>query len=341
MFSITAAGTEDTSSRYGPAQSGDSALATIVSVQRFSTEDGPGIRTTVFFKGCPMHCLWCQNPETIEFAPEIVWHGGRCLGDGGCIRECRQNALRFSGEEVKIARDLCRGCGTCVEFCPAEALELQGKRIGVEELFEWVRRDVTFYETSGGGVTLSGGEPLAQPQAAIGLLRRLRQERIHTALDTCGAVSERALTEALEWTDLVLLDIKTVDPERHERYTGVTFDRVAASALLVAQSKAKVWVRTPIIPGHTDDEDGVLAVARFVRETLPRCERHDLLAFSNLCRSKYQQLERPFVFANAHLLSAVKMEHLCTAVRAQTNVPTFWSGPTELETTRRPRPNDM
>jgi len=337
LSSITMTGTKGTFGNCSAARMGDPALATIVNVQRFSTEDGPGIRTTVFFKGCPMHCLWCQNPETIEFAPEIVWHAGRCLGDSGCIRQCRQSALRFSDVGMRIARDLCRGCGTCVEFCPSEALELQGRRIRVEDLFDWVRRDITFYETSGGGVTLSGGEPLAQPHAAIDLLRRLKEERIHTALDTCGAVSERVLTEALEWTDLVLLDIKTVDPARHERYTGVKFDRVAASARLVAQSEAKIWVRTPIIPGHTDDEADVLAVARFVRETLPRCERHDLLAFSNLCRSKYQQLERPFVFANTPLLSALKMEHLCGVVRAETNVPTFWSGPTELEAPCQPR----
>jgi pyruvate formate lyase activating enzyme len=308
-----------------------SPTAIIVNVQRFSTEDGPGIRTTVFFKGCPMRCPWCHNPETLRFEPEVVWHRGRCLGDGGCIGVCPQNALSMTPQGLSINRPECRGCGTCVEYCPSEALEIHGRSISVPALFEQVARDATFYQTSGGGVTLSGGEPLAQPESAVPLLRLLHDAGIHTALDTCGAVAERALRDALEATDLVLFDIKSVDPVKHEALTGVPFHRVAASAKLVNESGVPVWVRTPIIPGCTDDEKGLRAIARFVSETLAHCKRHDLLAFSNLCTSKYEQLGRSFPVVNAPLVPCERMQRLREMVENEGSRNVHWSGPTRLD----------
>jgi len=304
---------------------------TIVNVQRFSTEDGPGIRTTVFFKGCPMHCPWCQNPETLRPVPEVVWNRGRCLGDRGCVDACPEQAISAGDEGIVIDRRRCTGCGACVDYCPAEALEMHGRRLSLDELFDLVQRDAAFYESSGGGVTVSGGEPLAQPEGAVALLRRLHAAGTHTALDTCGAVAERPFAEALEFVDLVLLDVKTVDPSKHERLTGVPFERVAASARLVEQSGKRVWVRTPVIPGYTDDEEDLRAVARFVRDTLTRCERHDLLAFSNLCRSKYEQLDLEWELAQTPLVEAARMARLCGLVRAEGVANVRWSGPTRLE----------
>lgn len=301
--------------------------ATIFNVQKFSTEDGPGIRTTVFFKGCPMHCPWCHNPESIHFHPEVVWHAGRCLGDRGCIEVCPQDALHEGERGLEILRDRCDGCARCVAFCPSSALEIHGRTIEVEELFDLTARDMAFYNSSGGGVTLSGGEPLAQPRAAIALLRLLHEAGIHTAVDTCGGAAEDVFREALPYISLVLLDIKTVDPEKHEAYTGVPFARVARLAAILRETRASLWVRTPVIPGYTDDEEQIRAVAAFVARELPQCERHDLLAFSNLCTAKYEQLDRPFALADTPLISAETMESLCAAVKEAGSVHAHWSGP--------------
>lgn len=303
--------------------------AVITSVQKFSTEDGPGLRTTVFFKGCPMRCPWCHNPEAIRFEPQTVWHAGRCLGDHGCVGVCPEHAISAGAVGMRIDRARCLGCGRCVEFCPSGALELHGRAVPVEDLLESVARDEAFYEQSGGGVTLSGGEPLLQPAACVALLRMLRERGFHTALDTCGAVSH-ALAEALAWTDLVLFDVKTADPAAHIEFTGVAFDRVAASARVVAESGVEVWVRTPIIPGYTDSLENVRAVAQFVAGAFPRCARHDLLAFSNLCTPKYAQLDMPFTLAGQPLLDADTMERLCETAREAGSAHARWSGPTRL-----------
>ena len=305
--------------------------ATLVNIQRFSTEDGPGIRSTVFFKGCPMRCPWCQTPEAMRFEPEAVWHRGRCLGDHRCVQVCAESAISANGQGIVVDRGLCTGCGACADYCPSEALELHGRKMPVTAILERVQRDAAFYEVSGGGVTFSGGEPLAQPEAAIALLRLLKDAGLHTALDTCGAASDRVLEEALEAVELVLFDIKTVDLAKHERFTGMPFQRVAASAQVVNRARVPVWVRTPIIPGYTDDEEGLRAVARFVRDTFDHCERHDLLAFSNLCRSKYEQLDRPFALADAPLISADTMKRLSEAARQEGSPNVHWSGPTRIE----------
>ncbi len=301
--------------------------ATIFNIQKFSTEDGPGIRTTVFFKGCPMRCAWCHNPESQRFRPEVVWHGGRCLADRGCLEACETNALRADDEGIHIDRELCEGCAQCVAFCPSSALEIHGRTIEIDELFDMVQRDAQFYTSSGGGVTLSGGEPLSQPEATLALLKRLHDEGIHAALDTCAAAPEAVVAKALPYCDLVLLDIKCADPERHRRITGIAFEQVAKAAELVGESGVAVWVRTPVIPGYTDGEESIRQVARFVAENLPNCERHDLLAFSNLCASKYEQLGRPFALAGTPLLTSETMTHLCDVARGAGSAAVHWSGP--------------
>lgn len=303
----------------------------IFSIQKFSTEDGPGIRTTVFFKGCSMRCPWCHNPEALRAQPELVWHGGRCIGHRGCVDICPEQALSAERGGIAIDRSSCCACGLCVDACPTSALEIHGRTMTVTEIFDTVMRDAAFYDTSLGGVTLSGGEPLAQPAGALELLRMLQEANVHTALDTCGAASERAFREALKAIDLLLLDIKSVNPLKHERMTGVPFEGIERAAQLARDSGVPVWVRTPIIPGYTDDESELRAIARFVAETLPNCERHDLLAFSNLCAPKYEQLDRVFALEGVPLLPTATMERLCAAALEEGSVHAQWSGPTRLE----------
>lgn len=205
-----------------------------------------------------------------------------------------------------------------------------GYEIGVEELATLVCRDASFYEASGGGVTLSGGEPLAQPEAAVELLRLASDAGIHTAVDTCGAMGDEVLDAALEHTDLVLFDIKTADLDKHQAYTGTPFARVVAAARRIDRSGVPVWVRTPIIPGYTDDETNVRAIACLIRELFSNCQRYDLLAFSNLCLSKYVQLDRAFPLADTALLSKETMDQLLEAAREERAPNPHWSGPTRL-----------
>lgn len=310
--------------------------AVIFSTQKFSTEDGPGIRTTVFFKGCPMRCPWCHNPESLLHEPEVVWHDGRCLHDRGCTEVCPEGALKAANgrgnpARVLIDRTRCKGCGACAAFCAASALELQGRAVSVRDLFGQIMRDAPFYGASGGGVTLSGGEPLAQPRPALALTELLREAGAHVAVDTCGAVAEWALRDAVRLANLILLDIKTVDPGRHERFTGVPFERVAQAARIIADADAPVWVRTPVVPGYTDDDRCIRDIARFVAEVLPRCERHDLLAFSNLCAGKYRQLGRVFALDGVALMPAATMERLAAVARDAGSTQARWSGPTRME----------
>jgi pyruvate formate lyase activating enzyme len=302
----------------------------IFGLQRFSTEDGPGIRTTVFVKGCPMRCPWCQNPEGMAPGKQVLWARAHCLGDGGCVTACPHGALTRDGDGVThVDAARCQACGTCADFCPSSALEVAGWERTAAEVAAEVLRDRGFYEQSGGGVTFSGGDPLAQPDFVAAALDLLGAAGVHRALDTCGAAGPATLAPLLGRVELVLLDLKQMDPAQHLEQTGVRLDKVLECARAVARAGVACWVRTPIIPGYTDAEANVRAIARFVRAELPRVERYDLLAFSKLCVSKYEQLGRDgAVVARLPLVSRDHMERL-RAVALEAGLPTVvWSGMT-------------
>ncbi len=222
----------------------------------------------------------------------------------------------------------CLRCGRCVDACPGGALELIGREVTAGEVFEEVRRDEVFYASSGGGVTLSGGEPLMQAALAVSLSRRCREAGLHVALDTSGFAPAERMAEALAYVDLVLFDLKHIDPREHERVAGVPLEVVLANLDRVADAGLPVWVRTPVIPGYTDDEAIVRGIARHLRERVPTLERYDLLAFSNLCTGKYAMLDRPFALAGERLLAAGRLESLCEAAREEGIEAVRWSGPT-------------
>lgn len=279
-------------------------------IQRFSTEDGPGIRTTVFMKGCPLKCAWCHNPEGISAAPQLMWFDVRCIGARDCLKACEQGALELTREGLRIDREKCTGCGACADACPAGALELVGKSWTVDALVAEAARDRVFYEESGGGVTVSGGEPLMQAEFTAAFLAACRAAGLHTALDTSAYAAPAKLHLALPHADMVLLDIKVLDPAAHRSSTGVPLEPILDNIKIIAASGLPVWVRTPVIPGHTDSDANIAAIASFIRANIPNCTRFDLLSYSNLCISKYERLGMPFALSDAPLLTPERLEEL-------------------------------
>ena len=262
----------------------------ITDIQHFSIHDGPGIRTTVFFKGCSQRCFWCHNPETLATQPQLQLYLDRCIGCGACFEVCPEGAHQMTDGERSFDRDACTGCGACADTCYARALVLVGETKSADEIVETVLRDRAFYETSGGGVTLSGGEPLLQLDFAEAILSRCRQEGIHTAVETAANMPWEQLAHILPVTDLLMMDIKVMDSEKHRAVTGVPNARILENARRLGETKIPLIVRTPIVPGVNDDEASVSAIAAFVAE-LPNVVYYELLRFHGMAESKYASLE--------------------------------------------------
>lgn len=301
----------------------------ITNIQRCSTEDGPGIRTTAFLKGCPMSCSWCHNIETIDAKSIVVWYAVKCIGDQACVRACPEEALEMTPEGLRIDREKCVVCGTCEDACPTGAVKVMGKVWSSEDLVQELLRDKVFFETSNGGVTLSGGEATYQAEFAVELAKGLKEEGIHVALDTCGYCSEKVLRDILPHVDMILYDLKVMDPNKHEEYTGVPLDVVLTNARIIAESKKPVWIRTPVIPEHTDDEDNIRAIARFILENMPTVERYDLLAFNRMCIDKYALFDLEYPLKDYALITEETMEHLAQIARDEGLSNVVWSGMTK------------
>jgi pyruvate formate lyase activating enzyme len=299
----------------------------VFSIQKMSTEDGPGIRTTVFFKGCPLRCAWCSNPEGIDPRPLIMWFGVRCIVCKSCIDACPRGALTLDEGGLHIDRDICIGCGTCARECPSGAIELAGKAFTVDELFEEVDKDRVFYAKSGGGVTVSGGEPTMQWQFLREFLRTCKENAIQTAIETCGLTTQHVYEELLPYLDLIMLDLKEMDPAKHAEFCGQPNDHILENAKWLGQQVTEMWIRTPIIPDTTATEDNIEAIGSFIRENMPNVTRWDLCAFLNLCKSKYERLSLEWTFKDAELLDKDFMEHLAEVARnTGVTCPVAWSG---------------
>jgi len=270
--------------------------ALIFNIQRFSIHDGPGIRTTVFFKGCPLRCQWCHNPESIKPLPEIGYHESRCIKCHKCIEVCPTEALSTSQNGIMINREKCDGCGKCAEICYSGALELYGRHMKIEEVMAEVIRDLPFYKNSNGGLTASGGEPLAQANFVADFFARAREEGIHTALDTSGHAEWATLRKVLDYTDLVLYDVKTMNPERHKMLTGVSNDLILANLERICGEGIPVIVRIPLIPNYNivNVEKDSKEIADFL-QSLKTVKRVDLLPFHRLGKSKYLMLGRNYI----------------------------------------------
>lgn len=264
----------------------------IFNIQRFSTHDGPGIRTTVFFKGCPLRCAWCHNPESQSFSPQLMVDEDRCVSCGMCLAACPQGAIaRGAAGRVRTDRVRCVACGACVDFCPEDARELAGTPAPpAAELADRLLADRMFFERSGGGVTLSGGECLAQDIDYLEeLCRTLHDEGVHVAIDTCGFAPRGHVERLLPYADLWLYDLKALDDEIHRRTTGVSNERILDNLAFLARSGAKIEIRVPVVHPVNDGEEAMCALGAYVTERVGT-PRVSLLPYHTTGTGKYRRL---------------------------------------------------
>jgi len=236
----------------------------VFDIKRFAVDDGPGIRTTVFFKGCPLRCRWCHNPEGQVPAPELMHRRTRCNGCAECIKVCPEKAISQVAGKISINRKSCNRCGKCCQECPTEALEIVGKKFSLKEILKEIDKDLIFYDESKGGVTVSGGEPLLQLDFLNAVLEECKKRKIHTVVDTCGYARQEDIVRIGENVDLFLYDVKIMDKKKHRDYTGVSNDLILRNLQILAENGSDVLVRFPIIPEINDDQDNVRRTAEFM-----------------------------------------------------------------------------
>lgn len=264
--------------------------------QRFSIHDGPGIRTIVFLKGCPLHCVWCQNPETLSHLPEIMLVPNNCIGCGKCLEVCPNDCISHTvGRVEAIDRDRCAlpECGKCQKVCYANAINICGRYLTVADVMEEVERDTEFYFRTGGGVTFSGGEPCAQPRFLEKLVREARKRKLHAAIETCGYWKWETMRPILRLMDVVLYDVKHMDPERHRQGTGVGNDLILDNLKRIDSLGVPVRVRLPLVPGFNDSAENIRATASFV-SGLANLKALDILPYHRMGEPKWRQLGQAY-----------------------------------------------
>jgi pyruvate formate lyase activating enzyme len=269
----------------------------VFNIQRYSIDDGPGVRTTVFLKGCPLNCLWCSNPESINPMPEITYRYTSCKRCGTCVSACTIGAITLDEDGIHIDRTNCNRCGACVSVCVPEALKISGQKMFVDEVFKIVKKDIDYYEVSGGGLTCSGGEILAQSEFVAALFRRCREAGIHTCADTSGWGSREAMETILEYCDLVYFDLKLMDASEHKRLCGQSHDLILNNLALIAEEKIPVVLRVPLIPGCNDSEENITAIAETAARLLKDSPIH-ILPYHRYGMNKYRMLDLKYPLEN-------------------------------------------
>jgi pyruvate formate lyase activating enzyme len=266
----------------------------IFNIQKYSIHDGPGIRTTVFLKGCPLRCQWCHNPEGQSAEPELALWPSRCLREcRECISVCDRLALAKKDSLISLDKDKCDLCGKCAEVCPSRAVEIAGRQWRVEEVMKEVEKDLMFHDESGGGVTFSGGEPMMQPEFLQALLEESKKRGIHTVVDTCGFAKPDVLDRISEKVDLFLYDLKVLDEGKHRRFTGGSNKLVLENLKKLDQQEKEVIVRIPVIPGVNDGKKDIEEILKFLR-SLKNIHRLSLLPYHDLGKEKYRRFTLPY-----------------------------------------------
>ena len=283
----------------------------IFDIKKYSINDGPAIRTTVFFNGCPLSCLWCHNPESQSLTPQLMYRRGRCLGCGTCMEVCPEGAIQMelndSGRLI-TDRSKCTRCQTCIATCYAGAREFSGHEATVSEVMTHIEREIPFYDESDGGVTFSGGEPLMQPEYLSALLKACRKQEIHTVVDTSGFANWNVFEQIRGDVDLFLYDLKHMDSLRHREVTGVPNEVILENLRRLSAVYAKCIVRIPWVPGINDDEKNLLESAKFMA-SLPHLEGVELMMYHDIARAKYEALGREYVLAETKPPTEMELHH--------------------------------
>ncbi len=273
-----------------PAEETEETIALVFDVKRFAINDGPGIRITIFLKGCPLSCRWCHNPESISTSVQKMYSVGKCIGCGECVKICPLEACELTPEGIVTETDICTACGLCADVCPAKATEMSGRYESVAELMKVIEKERPFFDQSGGGVTFSGGEPLLYPKFLNEILDTCGELQIHRTVDTSGLTSTRTLLETAKRTDLFLYDLKLMDSEKHKQWTGAGNRRILQNLQALAETGADIQIRIPLIKGVNADEQNIEATAQFVLALPGPRKLINLLPYHDVAEGKSAKL---------------------------------------------------
>ena len=269
----------------------------IFNIQKCSIHDGHGLRTLVFFKGCPLRCKWCANPESQNYGPEIMESQGKCIGCGACMKVCPQSAISLKEDGPRIDRSKCIRCFSCADRCYAGAKYVIGKEYEVEELYKEIEKDRVFYSIKGGGVTFSGGEPLTHPKDLTAIAKVCRERGINVAIESCGYGDYEEFKSALPYIDSMFFDVKHIDSQKHKELTGVGNERILDNLKKIAEFGIPITVRTPVIPGLNNSVENIRGIAEFLK-SLPQVKEYELLPYHQFGVNKYNALGRPYALSD-------------------------------------------
>ena len=285
----------------------------VFDIQKFSVHDGPGIRTIVFMKGCPLHCQWCANPESQNAAPELMYYPDKCIGCGKCVEVCPQHATEVVEGRFLFDRSKCVNCGECAKSCYANARDMSGEYMSDDEIIREVDKDMAFYKNSGGGITFSGGEAMIYPEHVRDIARKYKEDGVSTAIETCGFVPWENYKMVMDYIDIFLFDIKMLDEKKHLKYTGGSNRQILENARRLHEQGKTVIPRMPIIPGINDSKEDIARAAKWMKANLGDGLQMHVLPYHNFGLNKYRALEKPYFLEDLKAPEDEQME----AVKAQ------------------------